>query len=105
MISNPTNFNHVAHMGPGDGRQVLMDLPLVRARGPPPVLCRLATLLQQTPMSVSDPPSLSWFHGAKLAFVPWTPSRTPGPFHVPLSSPRALCPPARKSGLVPLLLA
>lgn len=32
MISNPTNFNHVAHMGPGDGMQVLMDLPLVRAR-------------------------------------------------------------------------
>ncbi|KAM9294173.1 serine/threonine-protein kinase MRCK beta [Gastrophryne carolinensis] len=28
MISNPTNFNHVAHMGPGDGIQVLMDLPL-----------------------------------------------------------------------------
>lgn len=31
MISNPTNFNHVAHMGPGDGMQVLMDLPLVSA--------------------------------------------------------------------------
>uniref|UniRef100_A0A673MUI4 non-specific serine/threonine protein kinase n=1 Tax=Sinocyclocheilus rhinocerous TaxID=307959 RepID=A0A673MUI4_9TELE len=30
LISNPTNFNHVAHMGPGDGMQVLMDLPLVR---------------------------------------------------------------------------
>uniref|UniRef100_A0A6Q2YZQ2 non-specific serine/threonine protein kinase n=1 Tax=Esox lucius TaxID=8010 RepID=A0A6Q2YZQ2_ESOLU len=30
MISNPINFNHVAHMGPGDGMQVLMDLPLVR---------------------------------------------------------------------------
>jgi len=29
LISNPTNFNHVAHMGPGDGMQVLMDLPLV----------------------------------------------------------------------------
>lgn len=29
MISNPTNFNHVAHMGPGDGMQALMDLPLV----------------------------------------------------------------------------
>uniref|UniRef100_A0A8C1N8V9 non-specific serine/threonine protein kinase n=1 Tax=Cyprinus carpio TaxID=7962 RepID=A0A8C1N8V9_CYPCA len=28
LISNPTNFNHVAHMGPGDGMQVLMDLPL-----------------------------------------------------------------------------
>lgn len=42
MISNPTNFNHVAHMGPGDGMQVLMDLPLVSAPGalsssvPPP---------------------------------------------------------------------
>lgn len=32
MISNPTNFNHVAHMGPGDGMQVLMDLPLVSSR-------------------------------------------------------------------------
>ncbi|XP_048218357.1 LOW QUALITY PROTEIN: serine/threonine-protein kinase MRCK beta [Perognathus longimembris pacificus] len=31
MISNPTNFNHVAHMGPGDGMQVLMDLPLSAA--------------------------------------------------------------------------
>ncbi|XP_012579821.1 PREDICTED: serine/threonine-protein kinase MRCK beta [Condylura cristata] len=31
MISNPTNFNHVAHMGPGDGMQVLMDLPLSTA--------------------------------------------------------------------------
>lgn len=33
MISNPTNFNHVAHMGPGDGMQVLMDLPLVSGAG------------------------------------------------------------------------
>uniref|UniRef100_A0A6I8NHF9 Serine/threonine-protein kinase MRCK beta n=1 Tax=Ornithorhynchus anatinus TaxID=9258 RepID=A0A6I8NHF9_ORNAN len=43
MISNPTNFNHVAHMGPGDGMQVLMDLPLSvlpssqdEKTGPPP---------------------------------------------------------------------
>lgn len=39
MISNPTNFNHVAHMGPGDGMQALMDLPLVspgRSRRTPP---------------------------------------------------------------------
>ena len=35
MISNPTNFNHVAHMGPGDGMQVLMDLPLVSPGCPP----------------------------------------------------------------------
>lgn len=30
LISNPMNFNHVAHMGPGDGMQILRDLPLVR---------------------------------------------------------------------------
>lgn len=29
LISNPTNFNHVAHMGPGDGMQILKDLPMV----------------------------------------------------------------------------
>ncbi|XP_023656488.2 serine/threonine-protein kinase MRCK beta isoform X2 [Paramormyrops kingsleyae] len=34
MISNPTNFNHVAHMGPGDGMQVLMDLPLSEIPSP-----------------------------------------------------------------------
>lgn len=32
LISNPTNFNHVAHMGPGDGIQILKDLPMVPAR-------------------------------------------------------------------------
>lgn len=30
LISNPTNFNHIAHMGPGDGIQILKDLPVVR---------------------------------------------------------------------------
>lgn len=29
LISNPTNFNHIAHMGPGDGIQILKDLPMV----------------------------------------------------------------------------
>lgn len=27
MISGPTNFNHISHMGPGDGMQILRDLP------------------------------------------------------------------------------
>uniref|UniRef100_A0A8C5N8P7 non-specific serine/threonine protein kinase n=1 Tax=Gouania willdenowi TaxID=441366 RepID=A0A8C5N8P7_GOUWI len=27
MISNPTNFSHITHMGPGDGRHLLLDLP------------------------------------------------------------------------------
>uniref|UniRef100_A0A672S7L4 non-specific serine/threonine protein kinase n=1 Tax=Sinocyclocheilus grahami TaxID=75366 RepID=A0A672S7L4_SINGR len=31
LISNPTNFNHVVHMGPGDGIQILKDLPMVGA--------------------------------------------------------------------------
>ena len=29
LISLPTNFNHVSHMGPGDGIPVLKDMPLV----------------------------------------------------------------------------
>lgn len=33
LISNPTNFNHVAHMGPGDGMQILKDLPMVGDTG------------------------------------------------------------------------
>ncbi|XP_026088682.1 serine/threonine-protein kinase MRCK alpha-like isoform X4 [Carassius auratus] len=33
LISSPMNFNHVAHMGPGDGKQILRDLPMnVRAQ-------------------------------------------------------------------------
>uniref|UniRef100_UPI003590121C serine/threonine-protein kinase MRCK alpha-like isoform X2 n=1 Tax=Myxine glutinosa TaxID=7769 RepID=UPI003590121C len=28
LISGPMNFNHVAHMGPGDGMQMLKDLPM-----------------------------------------------------------------------------
>ncbi|XP_059838681.1 serine/threonine-protein kinase MRCK alpha-like isoform X5 [Hypanus sabinus] len=28
LISNPTNFNHIVHMGPGDGIQILKDLPM-----------------------------------------------------------------------------
>ncbi|XP_014888037.1 serine/threonine-protein kinase MRCK alpha isoform X8 [Poecilia latipinna] len=32
LISNPTNFNHVAHMGPGDGIQILKDLPMQNVR-------------------------------------------------------------------------
>ncbi|XP_077907083.1 serine/threonine-protein kinase MRCK beta [Ictidomys tridecemlineatus] len=60
MISNPTNFNHVAHMGPGDGMQVLMDLPLSAAPltqeerpGPAP-----ASLARQPPCR--SKPYVSW---------------------------------------------
>jgi len=29
LISGPSNFNHVTHMGPGDGLQILKDIPKV----------------------------------------------------------------------------
>ena len=29
LISMPLNFTHVSHMGPGDGLQILKDLPEV----------------------------------------------------------------------------
>ncbi|XP_072555111.1 serine/threonine-protein kinase MRCK alpha-like isoform X5 [Paramormyrops kingsleyae] len=38
LISNPTNFNHIAHMGPGDGIQILKDLPLPCSPPPSPQL-------------------------------------------------------------------
>ncbi|XP_031559571.1 serine/threonine-protein kinase MRCK alpha-like isoform X2 [Actinia tenebrosa] len=28
LISGPSNFNHISHMGPGDGLQILRDLPV-----------------------------------------------------------------------------
>ncbi|XP_004376760.1 serine/threonine-protein kinase MRCK beta [Trichechus manatus latirostris] len=60
MISNPTNFNHVAHMGPGDGMQVLMDLPLsalpsTQEERPGPVP---ASLSRQPPPR--NKPYISW---------------------------------------------
>jgi hypothetical protein len=59
MISNPTNFNHVAHMGPGDGMQVLMDLPLVCSQsgeGLHLVLCWHPHLCRPSPHTCADHP-------------------------------------------------
>ncbi|XP_029414124.1 serine/threonine-protein kinase MRCK alpha isoform X11 [Nannospalax galili] len=39
LISNPTNFNHIAHMGPGDGIQILRDLPMPGFPYPSPHHC------------------------------------------------------------------
>ncbi|MGH0136963.1 UNVERIFIED_CONTAM: hypothetical protein FKN15_071066 [Acipenser sinensis] len=36
LISNPTNFNHIVHMGPGDGIQILKDLPMPGSPHPSP---------------------------------------------------------------------
>ena len=41
LISAPTNFNHISHMGPGDGFQIIKDLPVVsRVRCVTTVLCK-----------------------------------------------------------------
>ncbi|KAG8194299.1 hypothetical protein JTE90_004528 [Oedothorax gibbosus] len=71
MISAPTNFNHVSHMGPGEGIQLqkLMDLPAVK-----PVnqqQCQNTTPIQ-TPTSVSTPVS-SDERSARTRSVPQQP--------------------------------
>ncbi|XP_026085920.1 serine/threonine-protein kinase MRCK alpha-like isoform X2 [Carassius auratus] len=43
LISNPTNFNHVVHMGPGDGIQILKDLPMPGSPLPSPRLRLIST--------------------------------------------------------------
>ncbi|XP_015462008.3 serine/threonine-protein kinase MRCK alpha isoform X8 [Astyanax mexicanus] len=43
LISNPTNFNHVVHMGPGDGIQILKDLPMPGSPLPSPHLRIIST--------------------------------------------------------------
>lgn len=49
MISAPSNFNHISHMGPGDGIQIqrLMDLPttLETAESTPPPTAAMAAAI------------------------------------------------------------
>ncbi|XP_063775021.1 serine/threonine-protein kinase MRCK alpha isoform X3 [Pseudophryne corroboree] len=87
LISNPTNFNHIAHMGPGDGIQILKDLPMPRSPYPSPL--RHHSSLISTPsnfehvyhMTVnsaenflsSDPA-----HPASSSYSSPSPSSTPG---------------------------
>uniref|UniRef100_A0A8C7P746 Serine/threonine-protein kinase MRCK alpha n=1 Tax=Oncorhynchus mykiss TaxID=8022 RepID=A0A8C7P746_ONCMY len=55
LISNPTNFNHVAHMGPGDGIQILKDLPMVRTPTVHISLLYLPVVRQTTTVHISLP--------------------------------------------------
>lgn len=69
MISNPTNFNHVAHMGPGDGMQVLMDLPLTV----------MPSAQEETPREKSRPPSTNLARQQQLrsrSYISWPSSGT-----------------------------
>ncbi|XP_075700379.1 serine/threonine-protein kinase MRCK beta isoform X2 [Rhinoderma darwinii] len=69
MISNPTNFNHVAHMGPGDGMQVLMDLPLTV----------MPSAQEENPREKSRPPSTNLARQQQLrsrSYISWPSSGT-----------------------------
>uniref|UniRef100_A0A8C7E4S2 Serine/threonine-protein kinase MRCK alpha n=1 Tax=Naja naja TaxID=35670 RepID=A0A8C7E4S2_NAJNA len=51
LISHPTNFNHIAHMGPGDGIQILKDLPMVSKKKMP--FCMILSPSDQKSPSLS----------------------------------------------------
>ncbi|XP_064195674.1 serine/threonine-protein kinase MRCK beta-like isoform X1 [Anguilla rostrata] len=73
MISNPTNFSHVAHVGPGDSMHVLMDLPLDESRErtrPASVLSRQQRSRSYMPRTTSG--SLD-YGGAGLSRNVWDP--------------------------------
>uniref|UniRef100_A0A3Q1B8N6 non-specific serine/threonine protein kinase n=1 Tax=Amphiprion ocellaris TaxID=80972 RepID=A0A3Q1B8N6_AMPOC len=107
MISNPTNFNHVAHMGPGDGMQVLMDLPLVT---PPPSYCTSSScrhvLLPHPPhllpsdSSVHHTDSSSLLSFSSPCLTSLTPSSSSSPSMIRLE----MSPPSLPSRLPPLPL-
>uniref|UniRef100_A0A8D9BB06 Serine/threonine-protein kinase Genghis Khan n=1 Tax=Cacopsylla melanoneura TaxID=428564 RepID=A0A8D9BB06_9HEMI len=75
MISAPTNFNHISHMGPGDGIQIqrLLDLPTT-----------LETADRATPTKMSHPPPRHPPHLPRTpsqlaAYNGSTPRRAPAP--------------------------
>ncbi|XP_033101153.1 serine/threonine-protein kinase MRCK alpha-like isoform X2 [Anneissia japonica] len=59
MISGPSNFNHLAHMGPGDGLQILKDLPINKPQeDAPPGMERVKSMFQPAglpPATASKP--------------------------------------------------
>uniref|UniRef100_A0A8C1UAM2 non-specific serine/threonine protein kinase n=1 Tax=Cyprinus carpio TaxID=7962 RepID=A0A8C1UAM2_CYPCA len=73
LISNPTNFNHVVHMGPGDGIQILKDLPMVGAANRRENVTShiLLPLLYASIHLDSSPLS---FHSLSLSSAPGTPA-------------------------------
>ncbi|XP_068751786.1 serine/threonine-protein kinase MRCK alpha-like isoform X3 [Montipora capricornis] len=61
LISAPTNFNHISHMGPGDGFQIIKDLPTGQRRSeeePPPVIPRTTSVGPRSKRAVTANPHL-----------------------------------------------
>ncbi|TSO25170.1 Serine/threonine-protein kinase MRCK alpha [Bagarius yarrelli] len=85
LISNPTNFNHVVHMGPGDGIQILKDLPMPGSPLPSPCLRLISTptsfehVYHMTVTSADNFLSKDSFlssHSPSLSSAPGTPAST-----------------------------
>ncbi|MFT7813008.1 serine/threonine-protein kinase MRCK alpha-like isoform X3 [Arapaima gigas] len=89
LISNPTNFYHVVHMGPGDGIQLLKDLPMPEYRPPSPRIhlistpCDFEHVYHMTVHSAEiylsrdwDSPPLPSSYSPSLCSVPGTPAST-----------------------------
>ncbi|XP_070257344.1 serine/threonine-protein kinase MRCK alpha isoform X8 [Myotis yumanensis] len=85
LISNPTNFNHIAHMGPGDGIQILKDLPMPGFPYPSPhhhsgLISSPINFEHIYHMTVNSaekflfPDSVNAAHSPSLRSVPGTPS-------------------------------
>lgn len=83
MISAPTNFNHISHMGPGDGIQIqrLLDLPTTLETAD--THTHSHTPQQQkilhgppVPAKMSHPPPRHPPHPAESRHLPRTPSQT-----------------------------
>ncbi|XP_056624631.1 serine/threonine-protein kinase MRCK alpha isoform X2 [Triplophysa dalaica] len=80
LISNPTNFNHVVHMGPGDGIQILKDLPVPGSPLPSPRLHLISapTLFEHvhhmTVTSADHFLSRDSAHSPSLSSAPGTPA-------------------------------
>lgn len=61
LISGPTNFNHISHMGPGDGFQIIKDLPVGHRsveEEPPPVIPRATSVGPRSKRAVTANPTL-----------------------------------------------
>uniref|UniRef100_A0A8K9X549 Serine/threonine-protein kinase MRCK beta n=1 Tax=Oncorhynchus mykiss TaxID=8022 RepID=A0A8K9X549_ONCMY len=91
LISNPINFNHVAHMGPGDGMQVLMDFssltPSFTFSSPPSFfsICVLFVSFVSALFPSLTPPSLPARQQSESAAT--TPSPSSSRHHALISPP------------------
>lgn len=94
LISAPTNFNHISHMGPDIQKQRLLDLPTTvdTAEQPttlPPTSQRVASMRQAPPVAPRTPPRPTNFNSKRPTIPARYPSslpRSPSPLDSSVSS-------------------